>query len=403
MKKFLSLTLLFLSGSILTAQESIKISAQIRPRIEIEDKDFNSSTRLSTQTLFRTRLGLSFAPSGSVSGFIQLQDSRKFGEESATIANMKNVDLHQAYFKLDQLFDLPFSLKAGRFEALYGSQRFFGNNNWNNIARSFDGGILGYSSSKITIDLFVFREYERSLPGDSTDYNVYALITDLDVIESNKIQTYFIFQRAQPTTLLNRATVGINIKGNIDRFNHEIDFAYQTGSFYSGGRDQSISAYTFSVNAGYRSWSPLKPAVNLQLDLVSGDDSPGDNTFKSFTSLYGGRHKFFGYMDYFVSFPNDTYGLGLIDLIGKLSVSPIQNLTLNIHAHLFSSMHEYILNSGTGSNSFGSEVDVVAAYKYSDHVSFEGGASMFFPGDIFKEKRGKDNSSWFYIMAVVNF
>jgi hypothetical protein len=403
MKRLLLITAILLSVSGLSAQETLKFSAQIRPRFEIDNKDFKSSTRANTFTALRTRLGLSFLPVKNFSGFIEVQDSRNYGEETSTVANMKNLDLHQAYFKVEEIFSLPLDLKVGRFEAAYGSERFISVVGWNNIGRSFDGGIITFKNESVDIDLFAAREFEKSLVGDSTDQNIYSLFADLKLVESYKIQPFIIWQRVQPTSVLNRATIGFNVKGNLNKFNHEIDFGYQTGSFYSGGRNQDISAYTFSLSADYSLAGKLKPVIGVQADFASGDNNPADNNFKSYTSLYASGHKFFGYMDYFVNFPNDTYGLGLLDLIGKIGITPITDLKFNFHFHLFNSMEDYTLTTGSKSKSFGTEFDFVASYKYNSNVTFEGGASLFSAGDIFKEKRGKDTATWFYLMAVANF
>jgi len=56
----------------------------------------------------------------------------------------------------------------------------------------------------------------------------------------------------------------------------------------------------------------------------------------------------------------------------------------------------------TTSTSFGSEIDLTVKHAYSKKVTFVGGFSMFTPGDIFKETKGEDSSSWAYLMAVVN-
>lgn len=403
MKKIL-IAILILSGfSGILAQENIKFSAQIRPRFEVDNKDFKSSTRANTFTALRTRLGLSFAPSKNLSGFIQAQDSRIYGEETSTTANMKNLDIHQAFFKIENLFDLPFDIKFGRFEAIYGSERFIGSVNWNNVGRSFDGGVISYKGNGINIDLLLAREFEKSLPGDSTDQNIYALFIDMNLFSSYKIQPFIIMQRMQPTNVLSRTTLGVNVKGNLNKFNHEIDFGYQLGTITSGGREQDINAYTFSFNGEYNFDGEIKPALGAQMDIASGDKSSIDNSYNAYTSLYGTGHKFFGYMDYFVNFPNDTYGLGIIDLVGKIGITPINELKLNLNFHLFNSMKDYILMNGTRTNSFGTEIDLVGSYKYNGNVTFEGGASFFSAGEIFKEKRGKDAASWFYLMAVVNF
>lgn len=91
--------ILFLIGILILsseafAQDVLKFSAQVRPRFEVDGKDFNSNTALNTFTLLRTRFGAEFMPSQDISAFIQIQDSRTFGEETSTTTNMKNVDLH---------------------------------------------------------------------------------------------------------------------------------------------------------------------------------------------------------------------------------------------------------------------------------------------------------------------
>jgi hypothetical protein len=404
MKRIIIFTIIFfLTLNNVFGQEGLKFSAQIRPRLEVDNKDFNSSNKTSTITLMRTRLGVSFNPIENLFGFIQAQDSRTFGEEASTTSNNKNLDVHQAYFKIDNIFNLPLDLKLGRFEAAYGSERFIGSVNWQNNGRSFDGGAASFKSDIINVDLLLVREFEKFFVGDSTDQNIYAIAADLRIIKQYKIQPFLIWQRMQPTDFLNRATLGFYIKGDFENFSHEIDFGFQTGSIISSAKKLNINAYTFSVSVGYSFNQNNQPFIGAQIDIVSGDNNSTDNKFNSYTSLYSSGHKFFGYMDYFVNFPNDTYGLGLVDVVGKIGITLIKDLKLNLNYHLFNSMEDYHLLSGMKSNSFGTELDFVTSYKYNDNVNFECGASLFSAGDIFKEKRGKDTSTWFYLMAVVNF
>lgn len=404
MKKIvLFVFLLIMLSDAISAQDMLKFSAQVRPRFEIDRKDFNSNTGANTFTLLRTRFGAEFIPSQDISAFIQIQDSRTFGEEPSTTSNMQNVDLYQAYIKVNDIFGLPVDLKLGRMSMSYGSERFIGVVNWNNIGRAFDGGVTTLKLENVKLDFFVFREFERFNLGDSLDQNIYGLFADLSFLKSYKIQPFILSQRQNPLDLLNRTTVGIYIGGDIGYFNHEIDFGYQLGSAFISGRKQDVSAYTFSYNANYIFDTPVKPFIGAQIDYVSGDNNVADNDYKAFTTLYGTGHKFFGYMDYFTNFPNHTYGLGIMDIVAKAGISPTENWKLTLHFHLFQSAEDYMLVNGNKSNSFGSEVDLVANYRYTKNLSFEFGASAFFPGDIFKERRGKDNSSWAYAMAVFNF
>lgn len=400
--------ILFLVGIIILnseifAQDMLKFSAQVRPRFEVDGKDFNSNTDASTFSLLRTRLGAEFMPSPDISAFIQIQDSRTFGEETSTTANMKNLDLHQAYLKVTDLFGLPLDIKLGRMSIAYGSERIVSVVNWNNIGRSLDGGIATLKLHNVKLDFMIFREFERFNVGDSLDQNIYGLFADLSFFKSYKIQPFILSQRQNPLNLLNRTTLGVYINGKLGNFNHEMDFAYQTGKAFISGREQNLGGYTFSYGANYTFDAPTKPFVGAQIDYVSGDNNATDNDYKAFTTLYGTGHKFFGYMDYFTNFPTHTFGLGIIDIVAKAGVSLTDKWNLFAHFHLFQSAEDYILLNGSSSNSFGSEIDFVTNYKYTKNLTFELGTSLFFPGDIFKERRGKDTAAWAYAMAIFNF
>lgn len=404
MKRLFLLTIIaFCFTNTLNAQEILKFSAQIRPRFEVDNKDFKSSTLPNTFTVFRTRLGLSFSPLKNISGFIQIQDSRTFGEETSTTTNTKNLDLHQAYFKIDNVFDLPITLKLGRMEVAYGSERFIGAVNWNNIGRAFGGGIVSLITENVNVDLFALKEFEKYNPGDSLDQSVYGVNVEINGIKNYKIQPFIIWQRSSPTDYLSRFTLGTYFKGEMENFNHEIDAAVQLGDIITGFRKQSISAFVFSYNANYTFYANMKPTIGAQIDYTSGDDNSFDDDYKTYASLYGTGHKFFGYMDYFVNMVNDTYGLGITDIVCKVGINPVDPLKINLHFHIFRANKNYLLINGSTSKSFGTELDLVANYKYNNIVSFEGGASLFSPGDIFKEKRGNDTSTWIYLMAVANF
>ncbi|MGK9476937.1 alginate export family protein [Melioribacter sp. OK-6-Me] len=399
MKKILSLLLAL--PIILNAQSIYKLDFQLRPRFEIDNKDFNSSTNPNTFTALRTRLGLKFNVSKDMSAYIQLQDSRIFGEEISTLSNSNNLDLHQAYFKINNFFDLPVDIKVGRMELKYGSERFLGPVDWHNVGRSFDGGVLTFKSSLLNADLIAVREFEKFNVGDSLDQNIYALMTDLFLFESYKIQPFVIWQRVNPTNYLDRATLGFYIAGNLKNFQHEIDFGFQTGSALVNGREQDLNAMTFSINTNYNFSHSLKPSLGFQLDYASGDDNPLDNEYKAYTSVYPTGHKFFGFMDYFVNLNNDTYNLGILDIAVKCSIQPIRALSIAFNYHIFRSVEDYVYSGGT-SNEFGSEADLTFNYKYNEYVDFQAGASLFNPSKIFERLRGNDLSSWYYLMATVN-
>ncbi len=395
---FLFLSLIF---SVFTfAQKKVKVNAQIRPRFQYDNKDFNGNTGVQTFTELRTRLGLFFSASENLSGFIQIQDSRKFGTEFNTLANSANLDLHQAYFKINKFFSLPLSLKVGRMELSYGSQRLIGAVGWSNVGRSFDGSVLKLVTKSVDVDFILARTIESGLAEDSLDMFVYSAYGNIKGIANLKIQP-FIIGESRAKIDFNRYTIGIFVgsKKKGKGFYNELDAAYQLGT-QNSFRD--ISAFMAAYNFSYTFNTKNKPALGGGIAYLSGDDGKDVTKYKVFNTLYATNHKFYGYMDYFINIPKNTFGLGLLDIHGKASVVPFQKAVFSAAYHLFNSNEDYTLLNGGTSNSFGSEVDLTLSFKYSKEVKFVGGLSFFSPGDIFKEKKGTDTSTWGYLMAVVN-
>ncbi len=403
MKKISILVAIILLSGLIEAQQTIKFSAQIRPRIEFENKSFNSKIPFSNYTLLRSRLGVSFNPSAEMSGFIQVQDARIFGTEPSTTADLKNVDLHQAYFKIDNFFKLPMDIKVGRMELHYSNERIVGLSNWGNTGRSFDGAVLSIKGDKFKADIFSVKESEKLNAGDSLDQNMYGIFTELMLMQNYKIQPFIIWQRAVPSNLLNRFTLGTYIKGDISSFTHETEFIYQFGDITASSGKQNIAAYMFAFNASYTFDEPSKPSIGAGVDYISGDKNSADNDYNVFNTVFGTGHKFFGSMDYFTDMPAHTYGLGIMDLIAKMALTPIENLRATLVGHIFTANADYKLINGSTSTNFGTEIDLQLNYKYSDNITMECGASLFSPGDVFKEKKGNNNATWFYLTAVVNF
>src|ERR1035438_6515247 len=99
---------------------------QIQLRTELDGRDFSNKTYPLVFSSLRTRIGLKADISDKIYLYTQLQDSRIFGEEPNVTTSIKNVDLHQGYVKLIDPIDFPMSVQAGRFEMVYGTERFFG-------------------------------------------------------------------------------------------------------------------------------------------------------------------------------------------------------------------------------------------------------------------------------------
>lgn len=380
------------------AQSNIDVSAEIRPRFQIDNKDFNSGQGADSYTELRTRLGVLFSADENISGLFQIQDSRVYGTENSTLSDMSNIDLHQAYFEIKNFFDLPLNLKLGRMELSFGPQRLIGAVGWSNVGRSFDGGVLKLNTDKYDVDFFSAKIAESSQPGDTNDFSLLGFYGNIKSSNNYKIQP-FIIGEFETGTDFNRYTAGIYVNGNLGNLSHELEGAYQFGSM---SETVDIAAYMFALNLNYSFIGDAKPAFGIGIDYLSGDDGEDTEKYKVFNTLYATNHKYYGYMDFFINIPANTLSLGLMDVHAKAEISPIEKLKTAIAFHIFNSNEDFRLPDDKTSNSFGSEIDLTLIYSYNQNVKFQGGFSFFTPGEIFEQSQGKDSSSWTYIMAIVN-
>lgn len=421
----LILILLALVMSVNSFAGDIDVSGQIRYRFEMNNKDFNEDTAGSNSAFMRSRLGLRFNPTDDVGVFVQVQDSRMFGEEVGTLddGSADMMDFHQAYVKIENLHGHDMSLKIGRMAVKYGGERFMGAVGWHNVGRSFDGVSLGLNLGMASIDLFNFKTMEGGSTADRGDSNVYGAYADLDIDPCGTTQVFAIHEQDRPTDNLNdnlnRSTLGLYQMGMIGHsLTYEVDFGYQMGmdGVDSLGVDIDVAAMMVGVRFNYSMMDMFaSPTITIGYDLVSGDDVSDDNENTAFNTLFATNHKFYGYMDYFTNIPLQTGGLGLTDIIVGLKASPMENHWVKLDFHIFNTTEEYKLNDGSGSTAteLGSEIDITLARKYNSNVKFVLGASFFMPGDVIKDaefdfgdpdySKDQDSATWFYWMAVVNF
>ncbi len=393
--------LILLIGTI-TAQTLPKFSAELRPRYNFDNRDFNGSTKANSFTEMRTRLGAEFSAIENLNMFVQIQDSRIWGTEPNTLSNTANVDLHQAYFQLNNFFKLPLDLKVGRMEVSYGPQRLIGAVGWSNIGRSFDGAILKYKRNNFTLDFFALKESESSLPADTLDASVYGAYSNIIFDENYSIQPFVIYYNSEKAAYpFGNITAGLYVTGKSGGFFHETEFAFQSGS-RKDNVDQYLSAFMAALNLGYNFDVSAKPVIKAGVDYLSGDNDPTDNKVKVFNTLFATNHKYYGFMDYFINIPADTYGLGLMDIHASVGITPIENFMIDFKGHLFNSAEDYTLANNEKSKAFGTEFDITLKYKYNQAVTLQGGVSFFSPGDIFKETRGADSATWVYLMSVIS-
>lgn len=416
MKRLITIVIMACFSALVSGQDlsGWLFSAQLQLRSELDGRDFSNKTYPLTFTSLRSRLGVEKTFMDKVTIMIQAQDSRVFGEEPSTVSNTKNLDVHQAYFVLKDLFSLPFSLQAGRFEMKYGTERFIGAVGWNYIGRSFDGVRLSFSSP-FKLDIFantltqstgyisaaVPANYPNPALPDAS-FSLYGFWSSFAPDKGSTLDFFGFYEADRKKTPANasnlmRGTAGINYIASFGQFSAITEAAYQFGK----QSDKTIGAYLLSIQGAY-AFNPFK--AGLGIDILSGQKS-GSSKVTSFSVPYATNHKFYGYMDYFTNFPLHTLGLGLNDFYLMFDFNPAGSLwsgSLNVH-HFTSN-----LKSISGDRVFGQEADLTVRYQFVKGTTLTWGGSIFLPGKLMKTNFGaltgnnEDTSFWSYLMATIS-
>lgn len=374
---FLFIVLLMVGIGVFAGDTKSEISGQIRYRHEASDRDFIDTTGFSSMSALRSRIQYKFDTMNGVSGLIQIQDSRNYGEETSTLTDgaADNLDFHQAYVLISPFFYDSINLKIGRFEAAYGPQRLIGSVGWHNIGRSFDGLVFNYVNDRMSADIFNMKDGTIDVSG------VYA---SFKVREGYKSQLFHIRDD-------NRSTSGLYSAGSFGNIGYEVEAATQTGEQSSG---VNYAGWLLGLNASMK-MGGFKLAAGV--DLISGDDPATTDKNEMFSTLYATNHKYYGSMDYFLNLPAHTEGLGLIDMHFKVATPGIMGFSPKVAYHIFSSHVE----SPSGDTDFGSELDLSVAHKLNASSKLVTGYSLFMPGSL---KSSDDTmGQWYYLMTIVNF
>jgi hypothetical protein len=391
-------------------------SGQLRLRGEVDGRDFNASNAYNAYSLSRIRLGLQATPVDGITVFLQAEDSRVFGEEKdpagqfSTVANTRNLDLHQGYVHIDRLFADPVSVRAGRMQLRYGNERIIGAVDWNNVGRSFDGILARYSRGASFVDAFAMNTGETNTPPASATPSsvagkrdegqaLYGAYGSFDIDEAFGLDVYALYQTNLKQTTpgepdLLRLTAGAAATIRLAAATVELEGSYQTGD--QGTR--SVSAYLAAGAVQYRTGMDWLTSVRGSVEALSGTPE-GDPDAKTFDPPYATGHKFHGWMDYFVNIPSQTFDRGLLDVNAALAGKLAEPVSWTLKGHSFS-----LMQPRDGSRALGQEIDFLVTWTYAQPLSFDLGGGAFFPGVNMEEAfKGSDVGLWAYLAVTVSF
>jgi hypothetical protein len=426
MKAVLATVFLLALAATLSAQD-VKVSGQIRERSELDTKAPISGQATDPFHLLRSRLRADATVNEHVIVVFEAQDARRFGSDSIFNTASPAFTLRQGYVEVKNIGDSPLSLRLGRQALVYANERLLGAAEWSNFSQTFDAALVRGSFGDVTVDAFgaAVKRYENPVGGYVRDMfllGAWAAWKPKDV-KSTLQGFYFYDDPRSGSRTQQRHTAGVYANGEYFGFDFELDGAYQFGRFYPatveiepgifGQKDVTLGAYMGGARLGYTVKDLANLRIGAGIDLLSGDDTTRD-TYESFSTLYGTNHKYYGYMDYFTSFPQHTGGFGLRDLFFQISAAPTKTLKLAAELHLFGTAVDPVrwgaksLADATrdAASTLGTELDLTMWYKLADAVNIMGGFSIFDwngdrPAVVVPGTRATTN--WGYLQTTVSF
>jgi hypothetical protein len=337
--------------------------------------------------------------------FVQLQSSLANGQaEDPSPVDNNPLDLHQAFadlsFPLNKINSL--TLRVGRQELSYGSQRLVAVREAPNNRQSFDGAKVMFGSKQVKLDVF-YSHYVQAKPNifdDAFNSNVkfwggYAVINKVPVLQN--VDLYYLGIRKKTASfddgkgLEMRHSIGTRIWKNSQTWQYDLEGLYQFGKL----GNSTIAAWTASANISYTfDKAALTPLIGLKAEAISGDKNYNDDKLNTFNPL----------------FPKGSY-FGLAALIGPSNlldahpyaqVSLSKKLTLSEDYDLFWRMSKndglYAVNSkllysgkNTRSRKIGGQLGTALEYTPNKFLYFRQEITWFSAGDYLKESGpGKD-------------
>ncbi len=310
---------------------------------------------------------------------------------------------------IEETFNM--TVRAGRQEILFGRQRLVSPLDWANTRRTFDGARAIVSAGEWKIHAFFVRPVlvEKSelnssdrktdffgvhathpVTAQSIEYDLYWLGLDRESVAFN-----------ETTGRERRHTFGVRLNGKVPDtgWDYDGEIAYQIGDI----SDADISALMVGGVLGYTfSETGMAPRLHAGFDFGSGDDVPGGDV-GTFNQLFPLGHAYLGWID-IVGRQN------VVAVNSGIRLEPLPRLTVMLTGHRFwrASDEDALYNAGGGvvrqsepdlSTAVGSELDLLARYRFHPTLTGLLGYSQFF-ADQFIEETGEDENPQFFYLSL---
>ena len=266
----------------------------------------------------------------------------------AVIADPELTDINQAYLKYT---NNNFTVKAGRQRINQDGQRFIGGVGWRQNEQTYDGYRVQYKANdKVNFDYTYVYNVNRIFGPDSVKAgdlsgDLHLFNSAFKFAENHKVSAFAYVFDFDTAATLSSSTYGFLYKGKLGAVNLVASYATQSDN---GDNPNDYSADYYNFEAGTKLG---KVTVKAGVEMLGSDNGIG------FATPLATLHKFNGFADKFLGTP----GAGLEDIY-LTAVTKINGVKL------VATYHDY--SSDVDGINYGSEIDLVAAYKLNKTYSF---------------------------------
>ena len=234
--------------------------------------------------------------------FVQFQGSMASGRRNPNLLEQNPLDWHQAIADWKHANkNSGVTLRIGRQEMWYGSQRLIAVREFPNSRLAFDAARVMVKTSAIASDAFFALPvankegiFDDSPQAENRLWGSYTTISRVPYLKN--VDLYYLGLRKQMAEFANasgreqRHTFGTRIWNQAKNFGYDVEAVYQSGKI----NDAKISAWTLSSYLTYRfSDFALQPEFGLKAEVISGDSNPADAKLGTFNPLFP-RGAYFG-------------------------------------------------------------------------------------------------------------
>jgi hypothetical protein len=228
---------------------------------------------------------------------------RIYAEIQSSMASSREVDipvednpleLHQLFTDFGLLENGAVTIRVGRQEMLYGSQRLLSVRDFPNDRRAFDGvkGIIKLKNRGIDVFYMNYVQAQLGIMNDKSSPDVRLWGTYFTSKKSSKQvkpDFYYLgvykknvgFNAAHGSET--RHTIGTRLYKTTGNLKFDVESVYQWGTF-SG---QNISAWSAAFEASYLVEGLIfTPEVGVKADAISGDRSKNDHSLQTLNPLF---------------------------------------------------------------------------------------------------------------------